>query len=132
MGVGIGYQLIDTARTDWTIFTGPAYQETSYSEVELGEDRKESAWTWSAGTAFEISLTNRIDLLADYRFNFAKDDAGGYSHRMTSTLEIDLTDSLDFNITAEWSRTEVPKPNADGTIPEKDDYRFSMGIGYEF
>jgi len=132
MGVGVGYQAIDTPRTDWTLFTGPTYQETVYRAVEAGEDNKEKAWTLSAGTAFEISLTNRIDLLADYRFNFAKDDAGGYSHRMTSTLEFDLTDSLDFNISAEWSRTDIPKPNADGTIPQKDDYRVSMGIGYEF
>jgi hypothetical protein len=132
MGVGIGYQVIDTPRTDWTLFTGPTYQETVYDAVEPGENNKEKSWTLSAGTVFEISLTNRIDLLADYRFNFAKDEAGGYSHRMTSTLEIDLTDSLDFNISAEWSRTNKPKPNADGTLPQTDDYRMSMGVAYEF
>jgi putative salt-induced outer membrane protein YdiY len=132
MGVGIGYQILDTSRTDWTVFTGPAYQETIYSDVVAGEDATERSWTLSGGTTFDISLTNRIDFLTDYRFNIAKDEAGGYSHRLTTTVEFDLTDSLDFNVTAEWSRTETPKPNADGTNPEKDDYRVSMGIGYEF
>ena len=132
MGVGIGYQLRDTPRIDWNIFVGPAYQETKFTEVEAGESDTESAAALTSGTVFEIELTSRIDLLADYRFQFAKEEAGGYSHRMTSTLEIDLTDSLDFDISAEWNRTQNPKPNADGTVPEQDDYRLSFGIGYEF
>jgi hypothetical protein len=37
LGTGLGYQLIDTARTDWSIFAGPAYQRTRFDAVEPGK-----------------------------------------------------------------------------------------------
>ncbi len=132
IGAGIGYQLLDTSRTDWSIFAGPAYQGTKFDEVGAGETDSEQSFAVTSGTAFEIALTRRIDLIADYRFTFTDKEAGGYSHRMSSTIEVELTGSLDFNISGEWNRIQNPKPNADNTLPQQDDFRLSFGVGYEF
>jgi hypothetical protein len=54
IGAGLGYQLIDTAKTDWSIYAGPAYQATSYVEVEPGESRDEDTAALSAGTSYDF------------------------------------------------------------------------------
>ena len=51
---------------------------------------------------------------------------------MIGTFEIELTDSLDLDLSLVWDRIEKPRPNADGTVPKQDDYRFIVGVGYDF
>ena len=31
-----------------------------------------------------------------------------------------------------WDRIEEPRANADGSVPEQDDYRLIFSIGYDF
>lgn len=132
IGAGLGYQLIDSARTDWSIYAGPAYQATSYVEVEPGESRDEDTAALSAGTSFETELTSHIDFNYDYTFQFTSPEAGEYNHHMIGTFEMELTDALDFDLSLVWDRINEPRANADGTVPEPDDYRLIFGIGYDF
>jgi putative salt-induced outer membrane protein YdiY len=132
IGTGLGYQLIDTSRTDWSIFAGPAWQSTRFDEVEPGESRSEDTWALSAGTTFDTELTDRIDFNYDYRFQFTSPESGRYNHHMIGTFAIELTDSLDLDLSLVWDRIEKPRPDADGTLPKQDDYRLIVGIGYDF
>jgi putative salt-induced outer membrane protein YdiY len=132
IGTGLGYQLIDNSRTDWSIFAGPAWQSTRFDQVEPGESRSEDTWAISAGTTFDTELTKRIDFTYDYRFQFTSPESGKYNHHMIGTFEIELTDSLDLDLSLVWDRIEKPRPNADGTVPEQDDFRFIVGVGYDF
>ena len=47
-------------------------------------------------------------------------------------LSTDLFGDLDLDISLEWNHTESPQAAEDGTIPEQDDYRFQVGLSYEF
>jgi putative salt-induced outer membrane protein YdiY len=132
LGTGIGYQLIDTPRTDWSIFAGPAYQMTRFDQVQPGESREEETGALSAGTTFEMELTSNIDLDYEYVFQLTSEEAGEYNHHMIGTIEFELTDSLDFDLSLVWDRINKPQANADGTFPEQDDYRLIVGIGYDF
>ena len=132
LGTGIGYQLIDTPRTDWSIFAGPAYQMTRFDQVQPGESRDEETAALSAGTTFEMELTSNIDLDYEYVFQFTSEEAGEYNHHMIGTIEVELTDSLDFDLSLVWDRINEPRANADGSFPEQDDYRLIVGIGYDF
>ena len=31
-----------------------------------------------------------------------------------------------------WDRTQKPQPRADGSVPEKDNYRLLFSLGFEF
>ncbi len=131
-GTGLGYQIIDTSKTEWSIFAGPAYQTTNFEQVPLGEDSTEETWAFSAGTNFQTELTSRIDFVYDYRFQLTSEASGRYNHHMIGTLDVDLTDALDFNLSLVWDRIQEPQAHADGTIPKQDDYQLILGIGYDF
>ena len=131
-GAGVGYQIIDNSKTEWIVFAGPAYQWTRFAEVEPGEKDLEETWALSAGTSFDHELTSDIDLTYDYRFQFTSEDAGRYNHHMIGGFSFDLTDALSMDVSLVWDRTEKPQPDADGNVPEKDDYRLVFGLGYDF
>jgi len=131
-GTGAGYQLIDSKKTEWSVFAGPAYQWTLFDEVEPGEDDSEGTWALSAGTTFDHEITGDIDFRYDYRFQITSEDAGRYNHHMIAGFVFDLTDDLSMDVSLVWDRIEKPKPDADGSLPEQDDYRLIFGLGYDF
>jgi len=47
-------------------------------------------------------------------------------------LSIDLVGDFDLDIGFVWDRVNQPAPGPDGTIPEKDDFRTTVGLGYSF
>jgi len=132
VGTGAGYQLIDTGKTDWSVFAGPAYQATNFFQVEEGAAQSEGAWALSLGTDYETELTKWLDFEYGFSANITSEAAGRYNHHMVGTLEFDLVGSLELDVSLVWDRIESPKPNADGSIPEKDDYRLILGLGYDF
>jgi hypothetical protein len=131
-GTAAGYQLRDSSKTDWSVSVGPAYQETQYDQVEVGVADTEGTWALSAGSVYDINLTSRVEFSADYRFQLTSEDAGRYNHHFIGAFQFELTNALDIDLSLVWDKIKLPKPNADGTIPQSDDYRFIVGIGYEF
>ncbi len=132
VGTGIGWQIIDTPDESWEIFTGPAYQATRFKEVEPGEDTSVASAALVLGTFYDRELTNWIDFHYEYGFQFTGSRSGRYIHHMMGSLEIELTDSLDLELSLFWDRIEEPRPNADGVLPEQDDWRYVVGLGWEF
>ena len=132
VGTGLGYQVIDTPKTDWSIYAGPAYQRTRFAQVPAGESRTDETWAFTGGTSFETDITSRIGFIYDYRFQFTSPESGKYNHHMLGTLELDVTESLDFDVSLVWDRIEEPRANADGSVPEQDDYRLIFSVGYDF
>jgi putative salt-induced outer membrane protein YdiY len=132
IGAGAGYEIIDTAKIDWTAFLGPAYQAVRYVDVEPGADRTASTPVLVVGTNYEQELSSAVDLSFDYRFQITDQEAGRYNHHMVLSLETELTSVLDFDASVVWDRVQEPQPEADGTVPEKDDVWFILGLGIEF
>ena len=132
LGTGIGYQLFDTAKTDWSIFAGPAYQTTRFDQVAPGESRDED--TAASAPAPLSKRSSRVTSISiyDYGFQFTSEEAGEYNHHMIGTIEVELTDALDFDLSLVWDRINKPRANADGSLPEQDDYRLIVGLGYDF
>jgi len=132
LGTGIGWQLIDTPDESWEIFTGPAYQATRFENVEPGEDDSVGSAALVLGTFYDRELTNWIDFRYEYGFQFTGSRSGRYIHHMMGSLEIELTDSLDLDLSLLWDRIEEPQRDAAGNLPEQDDWRFVVGLGWEF
>lgn len=129
---GLGYELIDTPRTDWDVSGGVGVNTVRYRSVGVGEDRSTSSPALSLGTDFETELTPWLDYLFHFNMTFLDDDSGRYQHHLLTTLSTDLVRDWDLDVSFVWDRVQRPQERADGTVPERDDYRLMVGLGYEF
>jgi putative salt-induced outer membrane protein YdiY len=132
LGSGIGFQLIDNPRTHWHIAGGPGIQRTQFSEVEQGEPSVETTPALTFSTDFDIAITNYLDFDALYQFQLSSEDAGLYNHHAVARFLFELASWIDFDISLVWDRTQNPKPNEDGLVPERDDWLFILGLGFEY
>jgi len=132
IGTGAGYTIIDTKRVDWNIAGGPAYQSTHFVSVQDGEDIKETTPALVVSTDYDIELTSKLDFIFNYSTTWGNAASGGYTHHIVTTFENEITGSFDIDISFIWDRISKPTAADDGTIPDEDDYRLTLGISYEF
>ena len=128
---GVGYELIDNPRTEWWITSGLGANFIRYQSVEPGEPSSDTSPAFSLGTDFETELTSWMDYAFLMHMTFLDDTSGTYQHHLLSTLSTDLTGNFDLDISFIWDRIGKPQQRADGSTPEKDDYRLMIGLGYE-
>ena len=86
----------------------------------------------SIGTDFETELTSWLDYILLAQVTFLDEDSGQYQHHLLTSLSTDLPGLLDFNLSFVWDRIEKPQIREDGTVPEKDDFRVLVGVGFEY
>ena len=81
-----------------------------------------------------LNLDPTADLEWDttYQVSLVVTDLGQTSHHLLSVLSFDVWGPLDFDTTFVWDRIEDPAANEDGTIPESDDLRVTIGLGIDF
>jgi len=132
VGAGMGYDIIDTSKTEWDVGGGPAYQRTQFDSVEAGEGSSESTAAFVAQTHFNTELTKTVDFDFLYNFQILNEASGTYTHHMVAAFETELTRWLDLDISFVWDRIQDPQPNADGTEPKQDDFYLIVGLGIEF
>lgn len=129
---GLGYELIDTSRTEWEISGGVGVNTVRYRSVGIDEDRTTTSPALSIGTDFETELTAWLDYLFHFNATFLDDDSGRYQHHLLTTLSTDLVRDWDLDVSFVWDRVQSPQERADGTVPERNDYRIMVELGYEF
>lgn len=129
---GLGYELIDTSRTAWEIFAGIGVNYLVNESVEPGQSRESTSPAVSLGTDYEVEVTSWMDYILVFHATFLDEESGSYQHHFLNTLSTDLTGRLDLDVSFVWDRTQRPQRRADGEVPEKDDYRLMIGLGWEF
>ena len=132
VGSGFGYHIIKTPKTEWDFTAGLAYQYLEYDSVAPGEKTDNSTPALVVGTEYELELNKAIDFDLNYNFQIVDEASGTYTHHLITTLSTELTSALDFDVSLIWDRIQDPTPNADGTVPDKDDYGLLIGIGFDF
>ena len=132
LGAGLGYHIIDTSKTEWSVAGGPAYQRTRFESVEVGQASSESTPALVLGTAFNRDITEDVEFDFSYYFQILNKASGTYTHHLVATLETELTKWLDFDISFVWDRTQDPTPESDGTVPKPDDFYLIFSLGIEF
>jgi putative salt-induced outer membrane protein YdiY len=131
IGVGIGYTLIDTSKTDWDIYAGPGYRYTKFVSVQPGESSEESTPAFIAGTTWDRELTGWLDANITYNFGIMNERSGTYTHHATAGLSIELTSKLDLDLTAVWDHVQTPQETSSGSTPYQDDFRFIVGVSVD-
>ena len=132
LGVGLGYELVDTPTVTWDVDTGLAYQRTNFDDVVPGESESADTPTLIIGTRYDNELTGWMDYFFDFRFYVVNEESGRYTHHLVTGFEFDLFGDLDFDISIVWDRIQDPRPDSNGVIPQKDDFRTIFGLGYSF
>lgn len=132
LGVGAGYHIVDKTKTEWDISGGPAYQRTLFDDVLEGEAEREDTPALVIESASEMKVAKWMDFDTLYRFQLTNEESGTYNHHMVISFEFDITELLDFNIEWIWDRIQNPRENADGTVPQQDDYRTQIMLGFDF
>ena len=131
-GIGLGYHLIDSSRTSWDINAGPSYQKSKFLDVQKGESDSEDSLGLTLGTDFTFEVTSDIDYDASYNIQIVDEASGGNIHHFQTGLEIELTNDFDLDLTFSADRTNNPKADSEGNIPEKNDYNLVVSFGYDF
>lgn len=131
-GIALGYHIIDTSRTSWDINLGPSYQKTKFIDVGTGDNDSENSLGVTLGTDFTFEVTSDIDYDASYSVQVIDEASGGNIHHFQTGLKIDLTNDFDLDLTFYADRTENPKKDSEGQVPEKNDFRLVVGLGYDF
>ncbi len=129
---GIGYEVMDTSRTEWLLGAGLGANYVRYQSVEVGEDRDSTSPALTLSSDFETELTNWMDYLLQLQVTFLDEDGGEYQHHFVTGLSTDLIGDLDLDVSFVWDRIQRPQQREDGTTPEQDDFRFLISVGYEF
>ena len=104
IGVAIGYTLINTNITEWDISGGPAYQETKFVSVQAGQSSRDTTATVVLSTKFDTELNSKVDLEGIYSVTLGDEKTGGYTHHSILTIETELTETLDFDVSGVCDR----------------------------
>ena len=130
-GSGLGYNLIDTSETEWQISGGPGIKQTRFVTIETGRDEIENTPFLALKTEYSTELNSKVDLIGVYSINLANEASGGYTHHAIGTVETELTDLLDFDVSLVWDRIQYPAKTASGITPDKDDFKLLVGLSFE-
>ena len=129
---GLGYEIVDTPRTTWSVTAGPAWQSTDWKSVLAGEDDSASSVALRVGTRFDHEFTGSIDFYTLYNAFFTDEASGSYTHHFDMGLKIELTGDLNVNASWVWDYVQDPRALEDGSFPKKDDTRLVFGLGWSF
>jgi len=129
---GAGYQIFDTEKFKWDISGSVGYQFIQYYSVQPGQPLIVQGLVTQAGSKLIAEITKTTDYDLSYTFQIDLLDPKNMSHYLLTGLSVEITKSLDIKLTFSWNRFQNPEPRSDGSIPEKDDFTLSAGIGYEF
>jgi hypothetical protein len=131
-GIAAGYHIIDNSRTTWDVNAGPSYQKSKFLDVQAGDSDTEDSIGVMLGTDFTYEVTSDIDFDASYNIQMVDDASGGNIHHFQTGLEIELANDFDLDLTLYADRTDKPKADSNNKIPEKNDFRLVVSLGYDF
>ena len=133
--VGIGYDIVYTPKTNWSVTMGPGYQYTKYDDYNSSDPSSiNSASTPLVflDSRFDTEITSEIDFIFNYNMYLVNKDSGKYIHHAELSLETEMVSDFTVDFSIFWDRTEDPIAFADGTAPLQDDYKTMLAIGYSY
>jgi putative salt-induced outer membrane protein YdiY len=132
VGVGAGYQMVDTSRIDWSLDAGLGYQRTNFDSVQEGDEQSANTPALSLGTNYDNEITKWMDYFFQYSIQIVNKESGTFNHHLKTGFEFEFFKDFDFDVSLVWDRIQDPQQNADGSFPQQDDFRTIFGLGYNF
>jgi len=132
ISAGLGYYLIRKKSTGWYIVLGWGYVNSEFVSVEEGEPSNEESGMIIPSTSLEMDITSDLELTFSYDAQITLPDTGGTIHHAFAELGYELTSILELDFSLTWDRVENPTTTEDGIVPERDDLRTYIGIGFNW
>ena len=132
LGTAFGYDLIRDGKTEWELSGGVGIAVKRYVSVEAGSSQQETSPSLRLGSIYDTSFSKDTDFLVNFSFQLLDKASGTYTHHFISTLSSEILPDLDLDLSLVWDRVQDPRPDANGIVPQRDDYQLIVGIGYEF
>jgi putative salt-induced outer membrane protein YdiY len=129
---GVGYDVVKTGPMDLSLFVGPAYQYVEYESSEPGTDSSDGTAAGLAILAYSWDVTPDVELGLDYNVTVPLPESNSYNSRLSAVIEVDLIWDFDLEVRFVWDRVNDPKADDTGEVPQKDDFRTTVGLGWEF
>lgn len=83
-------------------------------------------------TYFKTDFTSDMDFVTKYNIQYTDETSGGYSHHIIVTFIEEIKGKLDFDVSFIWDRISNPVREADGDLPDSDDFRLTIGLSYTY
>ena len=131
LAAAAGYFVTRESDLDWYVQLGIGYQNTQFVSVQPGENTEESSAIVIPASTLEWDITGDIDLDVQYNAQISVADTRNTLHNFTALFALEIYGALNFTVAFTWDRVENPKQRADGSFPERDDFRTSFGIGVD-
>lgn len=132
LGAGVGYDLVRTPRTEWNVTASPSWLRSWFASSTTGEPTMADSATLVLSTHFDTHLTQRLDLIFDYRGQLTRKETGDDTHHAQTTLEFEIHKRLKLDVSFVWDRISSPHTGAGGAMPTPDDYRLITSLGIDF
>lgn len=132
--VGLGYKLWDSGRFEWDAEAAVGYQYQKFASIPVGSgDDTEGTAAIIFRTFFDTDVTNDIEWSGEYKINLGVPDTSKTNHHALTTISYDLFWDLELDFTFVWDRNESPVPPDDTSPPPvKNDFRYTVGLGWDF
>ncbi len=131
-GVGLGYDVLNRSAIDWSVGAGYGYQHTRYMTVEAGRDNTDGANVLLGSTDLNWDLTKKLEFTFNYNLSAGMESGSSVDHHVLGMFSLDVWKDLDFDVSVTWDHVGRPEPREDGSIPDRNDLRTFMGVGWEF
>jgi len=129
---GIGYTVADRNKLEWDVNLGFGFRYTRFESVGAGEEQDSGLGTGVVGTSLDSDLTKRLELLLSYSAQIGLTDINDTNQNASVTFSLDLLKDFDFDLAFLWTRIGAPEADENDVTPEKNDYRLTFGLGWEF
>jgi putative salt-induced outer membrane protein YdiY len=130
--LALGYDIVDQKKVSWSLSAGPAYQRTRFDSVTPPQEVTDDTFAAVFQSRFEWDISKDVEFDFDYNIPVPLPESQEYTHPLSAILSIDITSDLDLDLSWVWDRVNQPATDVNGLMPEKDDFRLSVSVGYDF
>jgi hypothetical protein len=131
IGAGVGYDVADRPRAEWSVVLGGGYQRTDYDTAEPGASTTADDAAAIFHSTLELDPVKDVDWDTTYQVQLVVTDTDKTNHHLLSVISIEVWGPLDLDVSFTWDRIEGPTRDSSGELPEKDDFRLTAGLSLE-
>ncbi len=130
-GIGVGYDVFENGFFNWEVGGGLAYMYSEFVSVQPDEFKEAHDGAVFLSTRLELDVTSDVDWDTDYTLAYVPTDADQSNQHLKSVVSVDIWGPLDFETSFLWDWVNRPRERADGTTPESNDFRITVGLGLD-
>ena len=123
LGLGLGYQILDSKRASLFAETGVSYFNEDYAE---SKDEQYTAARWSVGLGYEV-VPERVKFFHLHEGYYSLEESGAYYVRSEQGFRLPLVRNFFANFQVDYSYNSEPAPGK-----EKFDVVYIFGLAYEY